>query len=152
MDVQMFRRQKYLLLLAATCCWLLLLAAAFGCCCWPLLLARLRGIGLPCGAVGMGPRAVRLEALVLAKLVRRRLPDDLHCRVENLERALEHGEAGWWGPGSWAQARSGWVDEYDGDVRLVAACLQLAGQRSLAWRANSSSSVRVSACTTASIG
>ena len=38
------------------------------------------------------------------------------------------------------------MDEYDGDVRLVAACLQLAGQRSLAWRASSSSSVRLYDC------
>ena len=95
MDVQMFRRRKYLLLLAA--------GAAGCCCCWPLLLARLRGVGLPCGAVGMGPRAVRLEALVLAKLVRRRLPDDLHGRVENLERA----EAGWWVPGSGSRRGAG---------------------------------------------
>ena len=128
------------------CCWLL----AAGCCCWPLLLARLRGVGLPCGAVGMGPRAVRLEALVLAKLVRRRLPDDLHGRVENLERALEHAPrcgrrgGGVQGHGC-RRGAGGWMSMMEMYGLWLHAYSSQGSAASLGW-ASSSSSVRLYDC------
>ena len=96
-------------------CWLLAAAAAAG---------PPKRVGLPCGAVGMGPRAIRLKALILAQLVRRRLPDDLHGRVENLERALERAGA------SGERVGMGMMEMYS----LWQHAYSPAGQRSLAWR------------------